>query len=58
MDASLVCGFFAATIEFPFWTSASVFDATFGQYSLNNNTPKDYYMGVETEYDFPSVDDF
>ena len=36
----------------------TVYDATFGEHSINNNTPKDFYMGVQTEYDFPSVDDF
>ena len=36
----------------------TVFDATFGEFSINNNTQRDSYMGILTEYDFPSVDSF
>ena len=36
VDASLVWGFFETTVEFPFWTTASVFDATFGKASSRN----------------------
>lgn len=36
----------------------AVFDATFGEASLNNNTPTDAYVGQPIEYAFPKVDDF
>ena len=36
----------------------AVFDATFGTYSLNNNTPKDIFMDEKCHYDFPTVDEF
>ena len=36
----------------------AVFDATFGTYSLNNNTPKDTFMDELCSYDFPTVDEF
>ena len=36
----------------------AVYDATYGQYSLNNATPCEYYMGVKTVYTYPKVDDF
>ena len=35
-----------------------VFDATFGDYSLNNNTPMDTYLHEPFEYDFPKIEDF
>ena len=36
----------------------AVFDGTFGEYSLNNNTPTDMYMNESFTYDFPKVEDF
>ena len=36
----------------------AVFDATFGEFSLNNNTPRDTYLNNPCVYDYPSVDDF
>ena len=36
----------------------AVFDATFGDMSLNNNTPTDVYLGQPIEYAFPKIDDF
>ena len=36
----------------------TVFDATFGEHSLNNATPGDIYMGQPCEYAFPKVEDF
>ena len=36
----------------------AVFDATFGQHSLNNATPCEYYMGVKTVYTYPKIEDF
>ena len=35
-----------------------VFDATFGEYSLNNSTPSDQYMGQPIEFEFPRIEDF
>ena len=35
-----------------------VFDATFGDKSLNNATPCDYYLGSPTIYTYPKIDDF
>ena len=35
-----------------------VFDATFGDRSLNNSTPGDYYLGTPTLYTYPKIDDF
>ena len=35
-----------------------VFDATFGDYSLNKNTPSSLYCHSPCIYDFPTVDDF
>ena len=35
-----------------------VFDATFGDYSLNNSTPSDIYMGQPIEFAFPRIEDF
>ena len=36
----------------------AVFDATFGDFSLNNNTPKDNFLDMPCVYDYPQVDDF
>ena len=36
----------------------TVFDATFGDFSLNNSTPMDNYMGVPCKYTFPKIQDF
>ena len=36
----------------------AVFDASFGLYSLNNNTPKDQWCETLSLYDYPKVDDF
>ena len=36
----------------------SVFDATFGDMSLNNCTPQDTYLDQPFSYDFPKVEDF
>ena len=36
----------------------AVFDATFGEYSLNNGTPTDVYLNHSFSYDFPKVEDF
>ena len=36
----------------------AVFDATFGEYSLNNGTPTDVYLNHPFSYDFPKVEDF
>ena len=36
----------------------SVFDATFGDNSLNNATPNDCYLGTPTLYTYPKIDDF
>ena len=36
----------------------AVFDATFGEYSLNNGTPTDVYLNHTFTYDFPKVEDF
>ena len=35
-----------------------VFDATFGDFSLNNSTPTDMYMGQPIEFAFPRIEDF
>ena len=35
-----------------------VFDATFGDKSLNNATPGDCYLGTPTCYSYPKIDDF
>ena len=35
-----------------------VFDATFGDYSLNNNTPADHLMGQPIDYAYPKIEDF
>ena len=36
----------------------AVFDATFGEYSLNNGTPTDAYLNEPFQYDFPRIEDF
>ena len=36
----------------------AVFDATFGEQSLNNGTPTDLYMNETFSYDFPKIEDF
>ena len=35
-----------------------VFDASFGDHSLNDNTPADSYMGQPIEYAYPKIEDF
>ena len=35
-----------------------VFDATYGNFSVNNATPKKEYLGEETDYKYPKVDQF
>ena len=35
-----------------------VFDATFGDHSLNNYTPSDHYLGQPMEYAYPRIEDF
>ena len=35
-----------------------VFDATFGDFSLNNSTPSGMYMGEPIEFAFPRIEDF
>ena len=36
----------------------TVFDATFGEKSLNNSTPSDFYMGLPCKYTFPKIQDY
>ena len=36
----------------------AVFDATFGEQSLNNHTPQDIYLNQPFTYDFPRIEDF
>ena len=36
----------------------TVFDATFGDFSLNNATPSETYMGQPCIYTYPKIDDF
>ena len=36
----------------------TVFDATFGDNSLNNATPSDTYMGQPCQYTFPKIEDY
>ena len=36
----------------------AVFDATFGEFSLNKNTIADRYCDSPCIYDYPTVDDF
>ena len=35
-----------------------VFDASFGDGSLNNSTPGEHYLGTPTQYTYPKIDDF
>ena len=39
-------------------TRRTVFDATFGEKSLNNSTPSDLYMGLPCKYTFPKIQDY
>ena len=39
-------------------TRRPVFDATFGDSSLNNATPGDCYLGTPAVYTYPEIDDF
>ena len=36
----------------------AVFDASFGEFSLNLNTPEKCYLGENYEFSFPKIDDF
>ena len=36
----------------------AVFDASFGDFSLNKNTPCDQYMGQPIDFSYPKIDDF
>ena len=36
----------------------TVFDATYGDFSINNATPGDCYLGQPTSYSYPKVEDF
>ena len=36
----------------------TVYDATFGEKSLNNSTPSDFYMGLPCKYTFPKIQDY
>ena len=36
----------------------AVFDASFGDFSINNNTPSDNYLGMPIEYAYPKIEDF
>ena len=36
----------------------AVFDATFGDFSLNNGTPCDQYLGQPISFTFPKIEDF
>ena len=36
----------------------AVFDATFGDHSLNNSTPSDLYLGQPFTYAYPKIEDF
>ena len=35
-----------------------VFDATFGNFSLNNGTPSDQYLGQDISFAYPKIEDF
>ena len=39
-------------------TRRTVFDATYGEKSLNNATPSDFYLGQPCIYTYPKLDDF
>ena len=36
----------------------AVFDASFGDSSLNSNTPSEYYLGMPIDYAYPKIEDF
>ena len=36
----------------------TVYDATFGEFSLNNSTPGEFYLGQPCVYTYPKIDDF
>ena len=36
----------------------AVFDATFGDFSLNNGTPCDHYLGQPISFSYPKIEDF
>ena len=36
----------------------AVFDASFGECSLNNNTPSEHYLGMPIDYAYPKIEDF
>ena len=36
----------------------AVFDASYGDSSLNMNTPSDHYLGMPIEYAYPKIEDF
>ena len=36
----------------------TVFDASFGDLSINNNTPSDNYLGMPIDYAYPKIEDF
>ena len=36
----------------------TVFDASFGDFSLNNSTPGEFYLGQPCVYTYPKIDDF
>ena len=36
----------------------TVYDATFGDKSLNNSTPTDSYLGLPCKYSFPKIEDY
>ena len=36
----------------------AVYDATFGDFSLNNGTPSDLYLGDPIVFSYPKIDDF
>ena len=36
----------------------AVFDASFGDFSINDNTPSDNYLGMPIEYAYPKIEDF
>ena len=35
-----------------------VFDATYGEFSLNNGTPSDQYLGQPLDFTYPKIEDF
>ena len=36
----------------------AVYDASYSQYSLNNATPSDHYLGEKCQYTYPKIEDF